>query len=88
MRNFNYTLREKCPSTEFFLARIFPHSDWITERYSVSLCVFSPNGYGPDKTPYLDTFRAVMDEHNQDIFSQNQNTLSVLKKEQIGDMGF
>ena len=22
-------LREKCPNTEFFLARIFPHSDWI-----------------------------------------------------------
>ena len=52
------------------------------------LCVFSPNGYGPDKTPYLDTFQAVMDEYNQDIFSQNQNTFSVLKKEQIGDMGF
>ena len=50
--------------------------------------MFSPNGYGPDKTPYLDTFQAVMDEYNQDIFSQNQNTFSVLKKEQIGDMGF
>ena len=23
------SLREKCPNTEFFLVRIFPHSDWI-----------------------------------------------------------
>ena len=23
------TLREKCPNPEFFLVRIFPHSDWI-----------------------------------------------------------
>ena len=22
-------LREKCPNTEFFLVRVFPHSDWI-----------------------------------------------------------
>ena len=26
------TLREKCPNTEFFLVRIFPHSDWIREN--------------------------------------------------------
>ena len=25
-------LREKCPNTEFFLVRIFPHSDWIRIR--------------------------------------------------------
>ena len=25
-------LREKCPSTEFFLVRIFLHSDWIRNR--------------------------------------------------------
>ena len=25
----NYSLREKCPNSEFFLACIFPHSDWI-----------------------------------------------------------
>ena len=37
-------LREKCPDTEFFLVRIFPHSDWIRIR----------------KTPYLDTFHAVL----------------------------
>ena len=24
-----WALREKCPNTEFFLFRIFPHSDWI-----------------------------------------------------------
>ena len=24
-----HSLREKCPNTEFFLVRIFPHLDWI-----------------------------------------------------------
>ena len=49
-------LREKCPNTEFFLVRIFPHSDWIRRD-----TVFSPNvgKYGPQKTPYFDTFHAV-----------------------------
>ena len=45
---------------EFFLACIFPHSDWIrrdTEYFSV----FSTNAgkYGPEKTLCLDTFHAV-----------------------------
>ena len=46
------SLREKCPNTEFFLVRIFPH---------FSHSVFSPNvgKYGPEKTPYLDNFHAV-----------------------------
>ena len=39
-------LREKCPNTELFLVRIFPHSE---------------NGgkYGPEITSYLDTFHAL-----------------------------
>ena len=39
-------LREKCPNTELFLVRIFPHSE---------------NGgkYGPEITLYLDTFHAL-----------------------------
>ena len=43
-------LREKCPNTELFLVRIFPHSDWI-RRYTPYLSVFSPNAekYGPEK---------------------------------------
>ena len=43
-------LREKCPNTEFFLVRIFLYSP-----------VFGLNTgiYGPEKTPYLDTFHAV-----------------------------
>ena len=53
-------MREKCPNTEFFLVRIFPHSDriWRDTEY---LSVFSPNvgKYGPEKTPDLDTFYAV-----------------------------
>ena len=58
--NSIYSLREKCPNTEFFLVRIFPHSDWI-RRDTSYLSVFSPNTgkYGPEKTPYLDNFHAV-----------------------------
>ena len=54
------TLREKCPNAEFFLDDIFPHSDWI-RRFTEYLSVFTPNAgkYGPEKTPYLDTFYAV-----------------------------
>ena len=53
-------LREKCPNTEFFMVRILPHSDWI-RRVTEYLSVFSPNArkYGPEKTPYLDSFHAV-----------------------------
>ena len=63
--NTNFTVeitrREKCPNTEFFLVRIFPHSAWI-RRDTPYLSVFSPNAakYGPEKTPYLDTFNAVL----------------------------
>ena len=33
LRNcFKYTLREKCPNTEFFLVRSLSHSDWIQTR--------------------------------------------------------
>ena len=53
-------LREKCPNTEFFLVRIFPHLDWIS-LYNEYLSVFRLNAgkYGSEKTLYLDTFRAV-----------------------------
>ena len=35
--SYNFSLHENCPFTEFFLVRIFPHSDWIlrTSPYSV-----------------------------------------------------
>ena len=58
--NFSQKLREKCPNTEFFLIRIFPHSDWI-RRDNPYLSVFRPNAgkYGPEKTPYLAEFDAV-----------------------------
>ena len=41
------SLRKKCPNTEFFLVRISLYSDWIGRKY------------GPEKTPYLDTFHGV-----------------------------
>ena len=54
------TLREKCQNTEFFLVRIFLYWDWIG-RDTEYLSVFSPNTekYGPEVTPYLDTFHVV-----------------------------
>ena len=44
-----YTLREKCSYSEFFLIRIFPHSDGI-QRDTPYLSVFSPNlgKHGPE----------------------------------------
>ena len=53
-------LCEMCPNTEFFLVRVFQHSDWI-RRDTLYLSVFSLNAgkYGPEKTPYSDTFHAV-----------------------------
>ena len=53
-------LREKCPNTELFLVPIFPHLEWI-RRDSKYLSVFTPNAgkYGPETTPYLDTFHTV-----------------------------
>ena len=45
-----WSLCEKCPNTEFFLVCIFPHLDWIRR---------DTGKYGPEKTPYLDTFHAV-----------------------------
>ena len=43
------SLREKCPNTKFY-------------RDTEDLSVFSPNAgkYGLEKTPYLDTFYAVV----------------------------
>ena len=44
-----------------------------TERYYLS--VFSPNAgkYGPEKTPYLDTFHAVQSLHHRDAFQTLSN---------------
>ena len=48
-------------NAEFFLARIFPQSDWI-QRDNPYLSVFSPNAgkCEPEKTPYLHSFYAVL----------------------------
>ena len=50
-----FSLPEKCPSTEFFLVRIFPHSDWIQENN-----IPNTGKYGLEKTPYFDTFYSVL----------------------------
>ena len=49
-------LQEKYPNTDFFLVRIFPHSE-IRE-------VPNPGKYGPEKTPYFDTFHTVLNFNN------------------------
>ena len=53
--------RGKCPNTEFSLAHVFLYSDWI-RRFTAYISVFSTHTgkYGPEKTPYLDTFLAVL----------------------------
>ena len=49
------SLREKCPNTEFF-----PVFGINTKIYFVNHRIQSEyRKYGPEKTPYLDTFRAV-----------------------------
>ena len=52
------TLRENCPNMEFFLVRVFSHSNWIW-RDTKYLSVVSPNAgkYRPEKTPYWTHFR-------------------------------
>ena len=54
------TLRERWPNKEVCLVRIFLHSDSL-RRFTPQISVFSPNTgkYGPEKTPYLETFHAV-----------------------------
>ena len=56
-----YSLREKCPNAEFYLVRILPHLDWI-RRDTEYLSEFCANvgKYGPEKSPYLDTFHVVI----------------------------
>ena len=58
--NENYTRCRKCPNTEFLPVRIFPYSDWV-QGFTKQICIFSSNAgkYGPEKTPYLDTFHIV-----------------------------
>ena len=50
-------LREKCPNTEFFLVRIFLHSDWIRRDTLYSVRIRENTDH--KKPPYLDTFHAV-----------------------------
>ena len=46
-----YALGEKCPNTELFLVRIFPHSKWIRARNnSVFGHFFTQRRYGSSKT--------------------------------------
>ena len=54
-------LREKCPNTEFFLVRIFPHSDWIR----VSLGIQSKcEKYGPEKNSVFGHFSRCVDSYD------------------------
>ena len=55
--SLNRTLRKKCPNTEFF--------------WSAFSCIWTE--YGPEKTPYLDTFQAV-------VFSRIRTESKILSK--------
>ena len=58
LKHLDNTLREKCPITEIFLVRIFRAFGLNTNA----------GKYGPEKTPYLDTFLAVtITESCQDV---------------------
>ena len=74
------TQRKKCPNTEFFLVHIFMYLDWIW-IFTPSISVFSPNiwKYGPEKTPYLNTFHAVFSlvSSNTRIFFCNVTCLTI-----------
>ena len=61
LSDLKFTLREKYSNMEFFLVRIFPYLDSI-RRDKKYISVFSPNAekYGPEKTPYLDTFHTLL----------------------------
>ena len=76
-------LREKCPKTKFFLIRIFPHSEWI-RRDTPYLSVFSPNAgkYGPEKTPCIDTFHAVLSRLDYGNLTFNNISNRLLKQPQ------
>ena len=61
------SLREKCPKTEYFSGPFFQAFGLNMERYGVQIrsyfcSVFSHirTEYGPEITPYLDTFHAVV----------------------------
>ena len=56
---FYPTLREKCPNMEFFFWSVY---SFLRTEYG-DLRRFSPytEKYGPEKTPYLDTFHELMD---------------------------
>ena len=67
---FNQILREN-QSIDFFLVCIFLYSDWIQPEK------FSPNTgkYGPEKTPYLDTFHVVKLISSPRIYGLTPNPL-------------
>ena len=62
-KTLNLPLLEKSSHTELFLVRIFLYWDWIRSVHiqsffwSVFSCIWTE--YGPEKTPYLNTFHAM-----------------------------
>ena len=83
---FIFPLREKCSNKAFFLVRIFRYLDWI-RRFTKYLSVFSPNTgkYGPEKTPYLNTFHTVFHAFIFDLNSSKELALHKMMKFSIKD---
>ena len=71
--NLKVTLREKSPNTELFLVRIFPHLDWIQrDTWYLSVASSNAGNYGPEITPYLDTFHTVFIKQVFSIYKQQR----------------
>ena len=67
----NRTVRENCPTTEFFLVHIFPHSEWIWTRKNYKFGYFSRSGD-------LDAFDKVDDDQQLSTF-ETINSVTILK---------
>ena len=73
------TLHEKCPNTEFYSGLHFPAFRLNMEKCEVSI-LFSPNAgkYGPEKTPNLDTFHAILVQVVKTLCKDLRNLLLLL----------
>ena len=69
-------LHENCPNKEFFLVRIFLHSDWI-RRHTEYISVFNPNvgKYGPEKNSAFGHFS------RNERFSRSRNFVIIAYSE-------
>ena len=58
-------LREKCPYSEFFLVRIFQHSNWILTWKTLNKCTFFSDIYSKSESTKFNfsTFREILNSN-------------------------